>query len=180
MDEPAGSVRVADADREGAVVALREHAVAGRLTLEELAERVGSALTATTREQLDRTLASLPDAPAAHDEASGGRVLGLFGDVARSGRWTLGRRVSALGLFGGVRLDLRHAEVTSAEVWVDVRALCGAVEVVVPRGVELDLSGVALFGAQHADAGDERPLPGAPIVHLRARTAFGALTVRRA
>jgi hypothetical protein len=58
-------------------------------------------------------------------------------------------------------------------------AVCGMVDIVVPRGVALDLSGFALFGAQHADAGEERPPTGAPVVHLRARTAFGSLTVRR-
>ena len=39
-------IRVADADRERAVVALREHAVAGRLTLEEFGERVDQAYAA--------------------------------------------------------------------------------------------------------------------------------------
>jgi hypothetical protein len=180
MDESAGTGRAADADRERAVVALREHAIAGRLTLEELADRVGSALTATTRTELNETLGDLPDASSVPADTASTRVLGLFGDVSRSGRWRLGRRVTALGLFGGVRLDLRHAEVTAAEVWVDVRAVCGAVEVVVPHGVELDMSGYAVFGAQHADGGEAPVAAGAPIVHLRARTAFGSLTVRRA
>jgi hypothetical protein len=180
MDESASSGRAADADREQAVMALREHAIAGRLTLEELADRVGSALTATTRAQLEGTLGDLPEAVGAQADMATTRVLGLFGDVSRSGRWRLGRRVTALGLFGGVRLDLRHAEVTAAEVWVDVRALCGAVEVVVPDGVELDMSGFAVFGAHHADGGEAPVAAGAPIVHLRARTAFGSLTVRRA
>jgi predicted membrane protein len=87
--------------------------------------------------------------------------------------------VRALGLFGGVRLDLRQAEVTADEIWVAVDAVCGAVEVVVPHGVSLDISGLAMFGAQHADAGEERPPRGAPTVHLKARVAFGSLTVRR-
>jgi DUF1707 SHOCT-like domain/Cell wall-active antibiotics response LiaF, C-terminal len=171
--------RVADSDREGAVAALREHTVAGRLTLAELAERVGSALGARTRADLDRALADLPAAagPAEPDEET--RVLGLFGNVTRTGRWRLGRRVRARGVFGGVRLDLRHAEVTADEVWVDVRAICGEVSVVVPHGVALDMAGYAVFGEQHADAGDERVPAGAPVVHVRARTAFGRLTVKR-
>ena len=174
-----GPERTGDADREQAVDALREHAVAGRLTLEELADRVGTALTATTQGELDAALGDLPATvapPAADDHA---RVLALFGDVSRSGRWRLGRSVRALGLFGGVRLDLRQAEVTAGEITVDVDAVCGAVDVIVPDGVVLDMSGYALFGAQNADAGEERPPTGAPVVHLRARTAFGSLTVRR-
>ncbi|HEY3764559.1 MAG TPA: DUF1707 domain-containing protein [Gaiellales bacterium] len=174
-----GSERVADADRESAVVALREHAVAGRLTLEELAERVGSALAATTRGQLEGALGDLPAADPSQPEPADQRVVALFGDVSRSGRWRLGRRVRALGLFGGVRLDLRQAEVTAAEIWVEVDSICGAVEVIVPHGVALDVAGLAMFGAQHADAGDERPPPGAPLVHVKARSAFGSLTIRR-
>jgi hypothetical protein len=92
-----GTERVADADREHAVVALREHAVDGRLTLEELAERVGSALAAGTRAELDGALADLPATPASPAEADDQRVLAVFGDVSRSGRWRLGRRVRALG-----------------------------------------------------------------------------------
>jgi hypothetical protein len=69
VNEP---VRAADADREGAVAALRDHAVAGRLTLKELADRVGNALKATTRGELDAVLADLPAVvePPAEDDPS--------------------------------------------------------------------------------------------------------------
>src|ERR1700758_5130460 len=56
----ASSLRVADEDREQAVDELREHALAGRLTAEELEERIGSAYRATTRGDLDRLKADLP------------------------------------------------------------------------------------------------------------------------
>jgi uncharacterized protein DUF1707 len=53
-------LRVADADREQLVNELREHAVAGRLTSEELEERIGSAYRATTRADLETLRADLP------------------------------------------------------------------------------------------------------------------------
>ncbi|HUN77337.1 MAG TPA: DUF1707 domain-containing protein [Solirubrobacteraceae bacterium] len=56
----ASSLRVADADREQAVEELREHALAGRLTAEELEERVGAAYRATTRGDLEKLKADLP------------------------------------------------------------------------------------------------------------------------
>ena len=40
------SLRVSDADRERAVASLRQHLLAGRLTLDEFSERVGAALQA--------------------------------------------------------------------------------------------------------------------------------------
>ncbi len=53
-------MRVADADREQAVAELQEHAAAGRLTQEELEDRVGSAYRATTRGDLDVLRSDLP------------------------------------------------------------------------------------------------------------------------
>jgi hypothetical protein len=54
------SLRVADADREQLIDELREHAGAGRLTSEELEERIGDAYRASTRAHLDAVRADLP------------------------------------------------------------------------------------------------------------------------
>jgi hypothetical protein len=54
------NLRVADADREQLVSELHEHAVAGRLTSEELEERIGGAYGALTRADLDVLRADLP------------------------------------------------------------------------------------------------------------------------
>lgn len=53
-------VRASDAEREAVVGELRAHAAAGRLTVEELGERVAAALTAQTRGDLSRLTADLP------------------------------------------------------------------------------------------------------------------------
>jgi hypothetical protein len=55
-----GSVRASDADRERVAGSLRDHAVAGRLTTEELDERGGRAFAARTLGELDTLLADLP------------------------------------------------------------------------------------------------------------------------
>ena len=54
------SLRVADADREQLVEELREHTVAGRLTSDEIEERLGGAYGAATRADLDALRADLP------------------------------------------------------------------------------------------------------------------------
>ncbi len=54
------SLRVADADREQLIDELREHAGAGRLTSEELEDRIGDAYRAATRADLDAVRADLP------------------------------------------------------------------------------------------------------------------------
>jgi Flp pilus assembly protein TadB len=58
-------MRVSDADRERVAERLREHFAAGRLTSEELDERVAAALGAKTTGELKVVLADLPEpAPA--------------------------------------------------------------------------------------------------------------------
>jgi hypothetical protein len=55
-----GSLRASDADREHVAGTLRDHAVAGRLTTEELDERSGQAFAARTLGELYTLLADLP------------------------------------------------------------------------------------------------------------------------
>jgi uncharacterized protein DUF1707 len=54
------SLRVADSDREQLIDELREHAGAGRLTSDELEQRIGGAYVASTRADLDALRADLP------------------------------------------------------------------------------------------------------------------------
>jgi len=58
-------MRISDADREQVTTRLRDHYAAGRLTSEELDERVTAALSAKTYGDLRRVMADLPEpAPA--------------------------------------------------------------------------------------------------------------------
>jgi Domain of unknown function (DUF1707) len=59
MSDPS-QLRVADDDREQLVDELRDHALAGRLSSEELEDRVGAAYRATTRADVDALRADLP------------------------------------------------------------------------------------------------------------------------
>jgi hypothetical protein len=56
-------LRIGDAERDLAMAQLREHFVAGRLTFDELTERIDAALVAKTQRQIDRLLADLPRPP---------------------------------------------------------------------------------------------------------------------
>lgn len=56
----AGQLRVSDEEREGVIDELREHTVAGRLTAEELDQRLEAAYKAKTRADLDKLRADLP------------------------------------------------------------------------------------------------------------------------
>ena len=56
-------LRIGDAERDAAMAQLREHFVAGRLTFDELTERIDLALTAKTQGHINRLMADLPRPP---------------------------------------------------------------------------------------------------------------------
>src|SRR3954447_25764788 len=64
---PYSHLRASDAERERVVAFLREHALQGRLTHDELEERIGLAYSAVTTGDLERLIGDLPrpHAPAA-------------------------------------------------------------------------------------------------------------------
>jgi hypothetical protein len=53
--------RASDAERERVALVLRDHAVAGRLTLEELSARLDEAYAARTLAELESVTRELPD-----------------------------------------------------------------------------------------------------------------------
>jgi hypothetical protein len=63
LPDERGHVRASDAERERVVEALRAHAQAGRLTSDELEERVGAALAAASRDDLAALQRDLPGPP---------------------------------------------------------------------------------------------------------------------
>lgn len=63
-------IRISDSDRERASALLRDHYAEGRLTAEELDERVAAALQAKTAGDLRRVMADLPG-PAQPDPQNG-------------------------------------------------------------------------------------------------------------
>ena len=74
------SLRVSDRERDEVTTQLRDHAAEGRLTPEELDERVERALAARTGADLDALLADLPRRRTVVERREG--VLGLTGLVA--------------------------------------------------------------------------------------------------
>ena len=58
-------LRIGDAERDAAMAQLRDHFVAGRLTFDELTDRIDLALAAKTQGHIDGLLADLPRPPRA-------------------------------------------------------------------------------------------------------------------
>ncbi|HET8606799.1 MAG TPA: DUF1707 domain-containing protein [Gaiellaceae bacterium] len=176
MSEP--RIRASDADREGAVAQLREHAAEGRLTLEEFADRVSSAYRARTTVELDELASDLPPSTAPARRPT--RLLfSLFGSTVREGRLRVRSRVLCLMGFGNVDLDLRQATLEGNVVTVVAVGCFGAIDVYVPERVELDLHGLALGGHTRARGNDRPPRPGTPLVRVVVVSLFAGVDVWR-
>jgi Domain of unknown function (DUF1707)/Cell wall-active antibiotics response 4TMS YvqF len=163
------SLRASDADREQAVTELREHLLAGRLTLEEFSERVGAALQARSAGDLAHAQEDLPQrlAQAAAPRSRQLRVAAaLLGHVVQRGRRRLRRGAVAVSVLGDLDLDLRQATIERRRTAVTVLALLGNVDVYVPEGVNVDVSG-GTIGGHRRDWGRDDEHPGAPAITVR-------------
>ena len=179
--------RASDAEREATVTRLREAAAEGRLTVEELAERIDAAYAASMLDELAPLTADLPAVAGSSSiavEGGGGGtrfVLGILGGGDRRGRWRVAPRVTVVNVLGGADLDLREATLTAPEVTIWVISIFGGSDIVVPEAVHVELSSFALFGGDDLKLEGPEPEPGAPVVHVRTVSLFGGtdVTTRR-
>lgn len=173
------SPRVSDADREHAVHVLREHLVAGRLTLAEFAHRVDAALRAVTADDLAASGESLPAvrAPGARRRASW-LTLGLFSHAVRRGRLRLPRRTFVLSAFSDVDLDLRSAEITRARTSIISFIVFGNVDIYVPDGIAVDVTGLTVFGRRREWGRDPVQLD-TPLFRVRVLGLFATVDIWR-
>ena len=163
---------------------LREAGGEGRLTLEELAERVERADGARTRADLDALTADLPDdrpGPALPAEPQTERrwLVAVMGGVERKGRWRPSRRTNVIAVMGGVSIDLREAELADG---VEILAIpvMGGISITVPPGVSVEIERLRADGRQLRPATTScRRCPTRPIVRVRAFSLMGDVTVAR-
>ncbi|CAN5669233.1 DUF1707 domain-containing protein [soil metagenome] len=176
------NLRVSDHEREQVFERLTEHAAAGRLTLQELEDRVQQAYGATTRAELERVTRDMPEVvrPATPTRRNPTRwVVALMGGSARRGRWRVSERVNAVAVMGGSGLDLRNVEFDGDELTILAVAVLGGIDIYVPDTVEVQVDDLAVLGGND-ERGSRRPArPGAPVVRVKAYALMGGVDVWR-
>jgi Domain of unknown function (DUF1707) len=195
VPEPADQrhLRVSDADREQAAEVLRQAAGDGRLTLDELDERLATAYAAKTYADLEAVTTDLPGpgvaAPAAQVSTSfpvdriGGTpgapfAIAIMGGARRRGRWVVPRRYTCFALMGGIELDLREAQFSQRDVTIQAFSLMGGVSVIAPEDIEIDVTGLGIMGGfDHEASGPGTP--GAPRLKVIGFSVMGGVDVRR-
>ncbi|MER7989532.1 DUF1707 domain-containing protein [Streptomyces noursei] len=204
-DERLPQLRASDADRERVAEILRDALAEGRLDMAEFDERFDATYRARTYGELELITADLPaSAPAPapaplslrKEPATGGAVaawseritegakgstsgIAVMGGFERKGRWTIGRRFTAVCLMGGGELDLREANFAAGEVEISVWALMGGVNVIVPPGVEVETRGLGIMGGFDSREDGVPGDPGAPRVIVSGLALMGGVGVER-
>jgi hypothetical protein len=186
-------LRVSDADREQAAEVLRKAAGEGRITFDELDERLAAAYSAKTYGDLAAVTHDLPEpgpVPPADVAPSPGpatRIGGTPGpavsvavmsEAHRTGPWVVPPAYSAVAIMGAIRLDLRDARFSQPEVTIQTFTLMGGVDIIVDEDVEVDVAGFGFMGTfDHRAAGPG--LPGAPRVRIVGFALMGGVNVKR-
>jgi hypothetical protein len=186
----APAVRASDTEREHVVKLLTDACAEGRLTLEELSGRVGSAYSAVTRADLVPLTADLPVAtdtlPATAETtpvvAMPNRkrkwLVTVMSSHKSKGNWRLSERTAAVTIMGESSIDLRQAVIESPDIAITLYLLMGEQSVIVPQGVEVEVTGFVFMGEKKVDVTATRPRPGVPRLHIRVVGMMGEVRIR--
>ncbi|MCZ4123057.1 DUF1707 SHOCT-like domain-containing protein [Streptomyces sp. H39-S7] len=180
-----GELRASHEDRDQVVERLRVAAGDGRLTAEELDERLEVALTARTYGELEVLLTDLPAAgpgwvgapvPAPKDRS---RIAVDSASTKREGTWAVPRQMEIESDSGSVVLDFTSAVIASPTLEIEASVRSGSVTLIVPPDVFVDVDEVAVSSGsvRHRARVD----PGTPIrlrIHVTGKVRSGSLTVR--
>jgi hypothetical protein len=187
-DDPLPELRASDEDRERTAETLRRAAGEGRLTMDELEERLHTTYAARTHRELEgltRDVVSPGDAratprvPVRRGEGGAHWLVSVMSGRDRKGRWRVGRRCNVINVMGGSDLDLNDAELADDYVELTVFSLMGGADIRVPEGLNVEVSEFAFMGGNSVRLGDELPDPGGPVLRLRLLSIMGGTDVKR-
>ncbi|NIH82531.1 hypothetical protein FHX46_005061 [Amycolatopsis viridis] len=203
MEQPASPehppMRASDADRERVAQILHAALAEGRITVQELEERLDTVYAAKTLAELGPPVADLPGVSAgavqpatprtpALDDRIGGvpgskMSVAIMSGADRKGAWTVPAEHNSFAFWGGVELDLRAARFAERHSTITAVAIMGGIDIVVPDDVIVDVNGIGFMGAfesqDRAGASTQPPPPGAPVVKVTGLAFWGAVTVIR-
>jgi hypothetical protein len=179
-------LRASDHDREQVAARLHAAAAEGRLSLDELGERLGVLYEARTYGELVPLTRDLPapsvrpagPAPAGPLRPGPAVSVAVMSGCERGGEWTVPERHTAVALMGGVELDLRAARFAAPEVSISCVAVMGGIVITVPHDMDVEATGFGLMGAFDGKGAGARP--GSQRVRVSGFALMGAVEVKRA
>lgn len=169
--------RVGDRERRAVDEHLQAAVGDGVLTLSEYDERAAVLWQARTRSELERLVADLPSHPGPGRSVPAirtapERVVAVMSEDRLTGTLLPGQQVGGYALMGKAVVDLRRADLPD-DVRVHAVAVMGEVEVQVPPGSRVLLSGVAVMGERKV-----RVVPAdGPVIRVDAYAVMGTVSV---
>jgi hypothetical protein len=181
-EPPNDQLLASDAERRAVETELSDACAQGRLSLEELSERVGRVNAARTRGELAVIVGDLPGTVPSEvsDTPPTTRwTVAVMGGNIRRGRWHPSERTIGVAVMGGTVLDLREAAIGSRPQRVTAIALMGGVDVIVPEGTRVELHGLPVMGstASQVPSYGDTLSSAEPVVHVRAFALMGGVRV---
>ncbi|WP_017577620.1 DUF1707 SHOCT-like domain-containing protein [Nocardiopsis kunsanensis] len=185
-------MRVSDADRDQVAETLREAAAEGRITLDELDDRLERTYASQVYADFEPIVADLPPthgsdlartpdtaAPAGAGQSGDALVINAKGETTvRKGTWEVPARVEANARWGTCKLDLREARLTSPVTEIRIDVTGGSGGIILPDGatahVDVDSS---WFGTLKSQVDTIRK-QGVPHFVITGEAKGGSLTVR--
>ncbi|RFU43562.1 DUF1707 domain-containing protein [Actinomadura logoneensis] len=150
LPERRPELRVSHEDRERVAEQLRVAAGDGRLTLEELDERLDKALSARTESELAILVRDLPAAGAELSSAPAVQAKDLVrievgsSSIAREGEWVVPRAMDVIVSSGTVKLDLTSAVISHGPLRIAAEVKSGNLTIVTRPGIVVDTDEVAV------------------------------------
>lgn len=169
-------------DRTAAVEHLSVLLQCDLVALEDFDPLVQRLLATTTRSELGAILAALPTTvrmTPPERRLNDTLVLSARSGVLKlNGRWQLGADTEVHCDSGIVKLDLRNAEFDDTLIELDLDASSGVIDVIVPRGVAVQMIEVSARGVIKNSIEAASPLPGLPCIRVSARTNSGVIRLQ--
>ncbi|WP_239138524.1 DUF1707 SHOCT-like domain-containing protein [Actinoplanes regularis] len=167
-----------DGDRERVAELLQRACGEGRLTLEEFSVRVGAVWAAETDADLIRATEGLAPQPIVGSATTVDKVVTVFSQTKRRGRWRLrDRRVRVHTVFGSCELDLRAVLTGEDVIEIAGSSWFSELTVIVPEGVEVDLTGTNAFSSHELKLTPVPRVPGTPEVRVAVNAWFSSVQV---
>jgi hypothetical protein len=188
-------------EKEHAIERLRAHYVRDDIDVEEYERLIDVAWAADSRADLDRIFSRLPALPEAEwpppapdtggetrytpalasrsEQKQTGFQIAVLGGSDRTGSWVPPKKLYTIALMGGAGLDFRDARLGPGVTEVNVLALMGGVDIIVPPGVTVETAGFGIMGgfdghSQTVDTDD----PSAPVLTIRGLAVCGGIDVK--
>jgi hypothetical protein len=178
---PAREFLASHEDRDQVVELLRMAAGDGRLSADELDQRLERALNARTYGELAALTKDLPAAPgsATVEPKDLVRIEAGSGSTRRDGRWVVPRRMEIRIHSGSIRLDFTEAVITQATLGIDVEVNSGSVTLITRPGIVVDTDDVSVgSGSVRVRPPEDLGTPTLLSIRVSGKVGSGSVTAR--